>query len=186
MHLVDALSADDRVQCILGLHETVCTGAADGYARMKGQAACTLLHLGPGGNHRSHSWIAAEYPWCLRLGQWCCESAQCPTCWHPHPEHHRGHGGVACTHRYCTLHPHRGPYQICVQMRPSAWTSRASPPPSPGSMQGYHPQPLAQCPLCSHVTTPKSVEALAVEVNASVGAVAYPVKPGSHVYLTVP
>lgn len=55
MHLVDALSADERVKCILGLHETVCTGAADGYARMKGHAACTLLHLGPGDTRPSSS-----------------------------------------------------------------------------------------------------------------------------------
>jgi len=48
MHLVDAMSVDPRLKLVLGLHETVCTGAADGYARMKGKAACTLLHLGPG------------------------------------------------------------------------------------------------------------------------------------------
>jgi acetolactate synthase-1/2/3 large subunit len=33
---------------VLCLHETVCAGAADGYARMKGWPAATLLHLGPG------------------------------------------------------------------------------------------------------------------------------------------
>ena len=36
------------MRAVLGLHENVCTGAADGYARIAGQAALTLLHLGPG------------------------------------------------------------------------------------------------------------------------------------------
>lgn len=33
---------------VLGLQENICTGAADGYGRMTGQPAATLLHLGPG------------------------------------------------------------------------------------------------------------------------------------------
>jgi acetolactate synthase I/II/III large subunit len=33
---------------VLGLHENVVTGAADGYARMADKPACTLLHLGVG------------------------------------------------------------------------------------------------------------------------------------------
>src|SRR5205814_3516694 len=33
---------------VLGLFEGVCSGAADGYARMTGQPSLTLLHLGPG------------------------------------------------------------------------------------------------------------------------------------------
>src|SRR5690606_36460907 len=33
---------------VLGLFEGVATGAADGYARMAGRPAATLLHLGPG------------------------------------------------------------------------------------------------------------------------------------------
>ena len=33
---------------VLGLHETVVSGAADGYARMARKPACTVLHLGPG------------------------------------------------------------------------------------------------------------------------------------------
>jgi len=36
------------VRAVLGLFEGVCTGAADGYARMAGKPALTLLHLGPG------------------------------------------------------------------------------------------------------------------------------------------
>src|SRR3990172_7871176 len=46
--LVAALDAVPGVRAILGLFEGVCTGAADGYARMTGRPALTLLHLGPG------------------------------------------------------------------------------------------------------------------------------------------
>ncbi len=45
---VTALDAVPGVRAILGLFEGVCTGAADGYGRMRDQPALTLLHLGPG------------------------------------------------------------------------------------------------------------------------------------------
>jgi acetolactate synthase-1/2/3 large subunit len=48
MHFVAALDKVDSMRCILCLHETVTTGAADGYYRMAGKPAATLLHLGPG------------------------------------------------------------------------------------------------------------------------------------------
>ena len=48
MPLVTALDRVPGVRAVLGLHENVCTGAADGYARITGSAALTLLHLGPG------------------------------------------------------------------------------------------------------------------------------------------
>ncbi len=48
MHFVVALDRYPAMKCFLGLHETVVTGAADGYARMAGKPAATLLHLGPG------------------------------------------------------------------------------------------------------------------------------------------
>src|SRR5438552_241599 len=48
IHLVQALDRIPEMQCVLGLFEGVVTGAADGYARMTGKPACTLLHLGPG------------------------------------------------------------------------------------------------------------------------------------------
>jgi acetolactate synthase-1/2/3 large subunit len=48
MPLVAALDAVDGIRAVLGLFEGVCTGAADGYARMSGKPALTLLHLGPG------------------------------------------------------------------------------------------------------------------------------------------
>ncbi|MFZ8974393.1 MAG: thiamine pyrophosphate-binding protein, partial [Pseudomonadales bacterium] len=48
MHLVQAMDAVPEFRGVLCLFEGVCTGAADGYARMKGKPAVTLLHLGPG------------------------------------------------------------------------------------------------------------------------------------------
>jgi len=48
MHFVAALDHVPGMKSILCLFEGVVTGAADGYARMSGKPACTLLHLGPG------------------------------------------------------------------------------------------------------------------------------------------
>ncbi|MFT5691733.1 MAG: acetolactate synthase-1/2/3 large subunit [Oceanicoccus sp.] len=48
MHMVAAIGKSEGMRSILGLFEGVCTGAADGYGRMAGKPACTLLHLGPG------------------------------------------------------------------------------------------------------------------------------------------
>ena len=46
--LVAALDTIPGIRAVLGLHEAVCTGAADGYGRMLGRPAMTILHLGPG------------------------------------------------------------------------------------------------------------------------------------------
>lgn len=48
MHFVAALDEVEGMRCVLCLFEGVLSGAADGYARMKGKPASTLLHLGPG------------------------------------------------------------------------------------------------------------------------------------------
>lgn len=48
LDLVRALESQDAMRCVIGLQENVCTGAADGYGRMSGRPAATLLHLGPG------------------------------------------------------------------------------------------------------------------------------------------
>jgi acetolactate synthase I/II/III large subunit len=48
MPLVIALDKVPGIRAVLGLFEGVCTGAADGYGRMLGKPALTLLHLGPG------------------------------------------------------------------------------------------------------------------------------------------
>ena len=46
--LLRALDATPQVRTVLGLLEGVCAGAADGYGRMAGRPAMTLLHQGPG------------------------------------------------------------------------------------------------------------------------------------------
>jgi len=48
MQFVAALDRVHGVRSVLGLFEGVCSGAADGYARMLRRPAATLLHLGPG------------------------------------------------------------------------------------------------------------------------------------------
>ncbi|MDY0263329.1 acetolactate synthase large subunit [Syntrophotalea acetylenica] len=48
MPIVVALDRVSGMRVVLGLFEGVCTGAADGWARMTGRPAATLLHLGPG------------------------------------------------------------------------------------------------------------------------------------------
>jgi acetolactate synthase-1/2/3 large subunit len=48
MHFVAALDSEPRMRAVLTLFEGVATGAADGYARMAGKPAATLLHLGCG------------------------------------------------------------------------------------------------------------------------------------------
>ena len=46
--LVDALAEVPEIRSVLSLFEGVCTGAADGFARVSGEVPLTLLHLGPG------------------------------------------------------------------------------------------------------------------------------------------
>lgn len=48
MHFVAALDHIAGMRSVLALQEGVATGAADGYWRMAGKPATTLLHLGPG------------------------------------------------------------------------------------------------------------------------------------------
>lgn len=48
MHFVAALDGAAAMKPVLVLHETVATGAADGFFRIAGRPAATLLHLGPG------------------------------------------------------------------------------------------------------------------------------------------
>ena len=51
MPVLRALGTMPGIRTILGLFEGVCTGAADGYGRMTGKPAMTLLHQGPGFAH---------------------------------------------------------------------------------------------------------------------------------------
>jgi acetolactate synthase-1/2/3 large subunit len=48
MHFVAGLDSAPQMRAVLCLFEGVATGAADGYARIAGKPAATLLHLGPG------------------------------------------------------------------------------------------------------------------------------------------
>lgn len=48
MHFVAALDQSPGMHCVLGLQENIVTGMADGYYRIAGKPACTLLHCGPG------------------------------------------------------------------------------------------------------------------------------------------
>jgi acetolactate synthase-1/2/3 large subunit len=48
LHMVAALDKEPRLRGVLCLFEGVAAGAADGYGRMAGKPAATLLHLGPG------------------------------------------------------------------------------------------------------------------------------------------
>src|SRR6201999_2707563 len=48
MHFVAALDRVEGMKAVLGLFEGAVTGMADGYGRMTGKPAATLLHLGPG------------------------------------------------------------------------------------------------------------------------------------------
>lgn len=72
MHIVAALDRATEMRCVLGLFEGVVTGAADGYARMSGKPACTLLHLGPGlanGLANFHNAYRAKVPIVNIVGQ---------------------------------------------------------------------------------------------------------------------
>lgn len=48
MHLVQAIDGMSGMRPVLCLFEGVCSGAADGFGRMRGTPAATLLHLGAG------------------------------------------------------------------------------------------------------------------------------------------
>jgi acetolactate synthase-1/2/3 large subunit len=72
INIVAALDRVTEMRCVLGLFEGVVTGAADGYARMAGKPACTLLHLGPGlanGLANLHNASRAQVPIVNLVGQ---------------------------------------------------------------------------------------------------------------------
>jgi acetolactate synthase-1/2/3 large subunit len=72
IHIVAALDRVTEMRCALCLFEGVVTGAADGYARLAGKPACTLLHLGPGfanGLANLHNASRAHVPMVNIIGQ---------------------------------------------------------------------------------------------------------------------
>jgi len=48
LHLVEAAEATSGLRSVLALFEGTVSGAADGFGRIAGRPAATLLHLGPG------------------------------------------------------------------------------------------------------------------------------------------
>jgi len=62
MHFVSALDRVPGMRCVPGLAETVVTGCADGYGRMRGQPTVTLLHCGPDGHANLHNARRARTP----------------------------------------------------------------------------------------------------------------------------
>jgi acetolactate synthase I/II/III large subunit len=72
MQFISALDRVEGMRSVLCLFEGVCSGAADGYARMSRHPAATLLHLGPGlGNALSnlHNARKARMPVVNIVGQ---------------------------------------------------------------------------------------------------------------------
>ncbi len=72
MPIVSAFDTNPHIKPILGLFEGVCTGAADGYGRMKENPALTLLHLGPGmanGIANLHNARRARSPLFMVIGE---------------------------------------------------------------------------------------------------------------------
>ena len=67
MHFVAALDRVEGFRAILTLFEGVATGAADGYARIAGRPAATLLHLGPGLGNGPVSYTHLTLPTILRV-----------------------------------------------------------------------------------------------------------------------
>jgi acetolactate synthase-1/2/3 large subunit len=65
IHLVAAMKNSEKIRPVLALFEGVATGAADGYGRMAGKPAITLLHLGVGlmnGSANLHNAKRAKSP----------------------------------------------------------------------------------------------------------------------------
>lgn len=79
-----ASEAQPGIRAVLGLHENVCTGAADGYARMARAPAAVILHLGPGlsnGFANLHNARRARSPvLCLVGDMVCCGAFGLPCC----------------------------------------------------------------------------------------------------------
>src|SRR5438445_11303368 len=72
MHIVAALDRLPEMRSVLGLFAYVVPGVPDGYCRMTGKPACTLLHLGPGfanGLANLHNAKRAQVPIINIVGQ---------------------------------------------------------------------------------------------------------------------
>ncbi len=147
MHFVAALDEVTGMHGVLALFEGVATGAADGYARMAGRPAATLLHLGPGlgnGLANLHNARRAHSPVVNIVGDHAIGHRRLRR---PAPVGHRDGGP-----QRVDLRPHRrvdpGPRSSTPPPRwlpPSArrarWPPSSSRPTCPGPTVGWWPTP---------------------------------------------
>ena len=64
MHIVRALDKVAGMHCLPGMAEAVVTEYADGYSRMAGKPAVTLMHCGPGlanGISNAHNQVQCQH-----------------------------------------------------------------------------------------------------------------------------
>ena len=83
-HFVSELDSVPSLRPVLGLHETVCTGAADGVGRMARRPALALLHLGPGlanGLANLHNARRAGTPLLAVVVEFGGAGGSCRSCW---------------------------------------------------------------------------------------------------------
>ena len=155
MHLVAALDQSPGMRAVLGLFEGVCTGAADGYGRMTGRPAATLLHLGPGfanGIANLHNarrartpivnWIGDQATWHLAADAPLTsdiESLARPVGW---VRTNRSAGDLARDGAATIQAARSGPGQVATLIVPAdcAWDDAAGPAPTPA------PDPLVAVP----------------------------------------
>ncbi|KAL6753211.1 thiamine diphosphate-binding protein [Haematococcus lacustris] len=152
---LDAIGSDASkggMRAVLGLHENVCTGAADGFARMqRGSPPLVLLHLGPGlgnGLANLHNAHRARSPMVVMVGDmvrgWVVWTAMQP--W--------GKGGGACG-QGPLVYTHQGGVQLGGSCAAHGQGAEGGAGPQPGSHQtpcqpaaatavGAAPEPLWQ------------------------------------------
>jgi benzoylformate decarboxylase len=72
IHFMDALEQAPEIRYILGLHEVVCAGMAEGYARALGKPGFLNLHTGPGlaaATPMLYNALAGKVPLVVTVGQ---------------------------------------------------------------------------------------------------------------------
>ncbi len=109
IHFVAALDRITEMRGVPCLFEGVAVGAADGYARMTGNPACTLLHLGPGfanGLANLHNARRARVPMLNIVGD--------------HATHHLRYDAPLTSDIEAIARPH------CIWVRTSATSERLS------------------------------------------------------------
>jgi benzoylformate decarboxylase len=72
IHFMDALEQAPEIKYVLGLHEVVCAGMAEGYARASGRPGFLNLHTGPGlaaATPMLYNALAGKVPLVVTVGQ---------------------------------------------------------------------------------------------------------------------